>query len=135
MAQVTAPATKRILHPGSIPMLIGGILTVVGSVLPWVSTPAGSLSGLSGPGLWTLCAGFIGIAGALLPYRRVAIFHCFAAGGAVAVIAGWQLVRLVELSISTDSWGSMFPGIGLVMAAGGAVLLLRTGYRLVRTPA
>lgn len=114
-------------------MLIGGTLAVVGSVLPWVMTPVGSLSGTAGPGLWTLSAGFIAIAGALLPYRLVAITHCLLAGLGVAAIVVWQLARLAQLSIATDTWGQLLPGMGLVMAGGAAVILLRAGYRLVTT--
>lgn len=126
------PARRRILHPGSVGMLVGGGLTVVGSLLPWVITPLGSLSGLAGPGLLTLSAGFLAVAGALLPYRWVAIGHSLVPGLAVAAIAVWQAARLVHLSATTDSWGQLLPGMGLVMVAGGAVLLLRTGYRLVK---
>jgi hypothetical protein len=127
------PARRRILHAGSVGMLIAGLITVVGSMLPWVTTPVGSLSGLAGPGIWTLSAGFVAIAGALLPYRKVAIAHCLAPGFAVAAIVVWQAARLLYLSAATDSWGALLPGMGLVMAAGGAVILLRTGYRLVTT--
>jgi hypothetical protein len=103
----------------------------VGSLLPWVQTPLGSLSGTAGPGLWTLSAGFIAIAGAVLPYRKLVIAHCLAPGLAVAAIIIWQLARLGQLSATTDSWGQLLPGIGLVMAGGGAVILLRTGLRLI----
>jgi len=44
----------------------------------------------------------------------------------------WQVARLLYLSAGTDSWGKLLPGIGLVMVAGGAVVLLRTGHRLVK---
>lgn len=128
-----APARRRILHRGSASMLIGGTLAVIGSVLPWVMTPVGSLSGTAGPGLWTLSAGFIAIAGALLPYRIVAITHCLLAGLGIAAIVAWQLARLAQLSITTESWGQLLPGMGLVMAGGAAVVLLRAGYRLVTT--
>jgi hypothetical protein len=114
-------------------MLVGGLIVAVGSLLPWVTTPFGSLSGTAGPGLWTLSAGFIAVAGALLPVRKVAIGHCLVAGFAVAAIVVWQVVRLGYLSAATDAWGQLLPGIGLVMAAGGAVVLLRTGFRLVST--
>ena len=114
-------------------MLVGGLITVVGSLLPWVSTPLGSLSGTAGPGLWTLSAGFLAIAGALLPYRRVAIAHAAIPGVAVAAIAFWQAARLVQLSATTGSWGQLLPGIGLVMVAGGAVILLRAAHRMWST--
>ncbi|WP_317494221.1 hypothetical protein [Haloechinothrix sp. LS1_15] len=111
-------------------MLVGGLLLLVGSLLPWVSTPFGSLSGVAGPGLWTLCAGTLAVAGALLPYRRVALAHAAVPGVAVAGIAVWQLGRIVHINASTGSWGELLPGMGLVMVAGAAVILLRTAYRM-----
>ncbi|NEE00727.1 hypothetical protein G1H10_11165 [Phytoactinopolyspora halotolerans] len=115
-------------------MLLGGLLTAVGSVLPWVATPAGSLSGTAGAGLWTLCAGVMAIAGALIPRRRIALVHAAVPGFAVAAIVVWQLARLAQLSAMTDSWGKLLPGIGLVMAAGGSVVLIRVAVRLRHTP-
>lgn len=111
-------------------MLVGGIITVVGSLLPWVTTPFGSLSGMVGPGLWTLCAGFIAIAGALMPNRKIAIAHCLVPGLGVAFIAVWQVAQLLYLSATTASWGQLLPGMGLVMVCGGAVILIRAGWRL-----
>ncbi|GAB3841626.1 hypothetical protein ACFFMR_07900 [Micromonospora andamanensis] len=130
-ASTAAPVRRRILHAGSLGMIVGGVLALVGSLLPWVITPFGSLSGVAGPGLWTLSVAFLAIAGALLPNRKVAIAHSLIPGLVVAVIAGWQVARLISLSASTGAWGQLMPGIGLVMAAGGAVVLIRTGMRLV----
>jgi hypothetical protein len=130
-ASTAAPVRRRILHAGSLGMIVGGVLALVGSLLPWVITPFGSLSGVAGPGLWTLSVAFLAIAGALLPYRKVAIAHSLFPGLIVAVIVGWQIARLISLSASTGAWGQLMPGIGLVMAAGGAVVLIRTGMRLV----
>ncbi|MFV2144383.1 MULTISPECIES: hypothetical protein [Isoptericola] len=124
---------KQIMHPGSVGLLVGALAVIVGSMLPWVITPLGNISGTAGPGLWTLCGGFIAVAGALIPRRWVAVSHSFLAGGAVAFVAGWQLLRLVQISEATDAWGQAMPGIGLVMSLGGAVILLTTGVRLVRT--
>jgi hypothetical protein len=126
---------KRILHPGSVAMLVGGLAVIVGSLLPWVITPIANLSGLAGPGWLTLCGGFIAVAGALFPRRWFAITHCLIAGGTVALVAGWQLVRLAQISAANDSWGQAMPGIGLVLVTGGAVILLATAVRLMRTPA
>lgn len=126
---------KRILHPGSAGLLVGALVVIVGSLLPWVLTPFGSISATTGPGLWTLAGGFIAVAGALIPRRWSAIMHCFISGGTVGFVAGWQLVRLAEISAQTGSWGQAMPGIGLVMVTGGAVILLATGIRLLRTPA
>ncbi|NNU28025.1 hypothetical protein HLI28_10780 [Isoptericola sp. JC619] len=130
------PARRtRVFHPGSLGMLLGALAVIVGSLLPWVITPVGTLSGTAGPGLWTLCAGFVAVAGAVIPRRWVAISHSLVAGTSVAFVVGWQLVRLGEVSAATDSWGQAMPGIGLVMAAGGAVVLLATGVRVLRSPA
>lgn len=111
-------------------MLGGGLLAVVGSLLPWLSTPMGSLSGMAGAGLWTLSAGMVAIAGALLPYRRVALVHAAIPGLAMAVIVAWQLVHIGYISVITGSWGQLLPGMGLVMVGGGAALLLRGAQRL-----
>lgn len=120
----------QILHPGSTAMLLGGLLMALGSLLPWVATPAGSLSGTAGAGLWTLCAGAIAIAGALIPYRRIAIAHAVVPGVAAATIVVWQLARLAHLSASTDSWGNLLPGIGLVLVGGASVVLIRATLRM-----
>lgn len=120
----------RVLHAGSIGMIVGGLVIAVGSVLPWVSTPLGSLSGSAGPGLWTLSAGMLVIAGALIPFRRIALAHAVLPGLAVAVIVLWQVARLIQLSATTAGWGRLLPGMGLVMAAGGAVIVLRAAARL-----
>ncbi|MEU5554396.1 MULTISPECIES: hypothetical protein [unclassified Micromonospora] len=130
-ASPAAPVRRRILHAGSLGMLVGGLLVLVGSVLPWVITPFGSINGAAGPGLWTLSVGFLAIAGALLPYRKVAIAHSLIPGVTVALIVGWQAARLISLSASTGAWGQLMPGIGMVMAAGGTVVLIRTGMRLL----
>ncbi|HEX6197447.1 MAG TPA: hypothetical protein VFZ37_16140 [Jiangellaceae bacterium] len=129
-ANATQPTRRRVFHMGSAGMLVGGLVAIVGSLLPWVSTPFGSLYGTGGPGLWTLSAGFLAVAGALMPMPRLALVHAAGAGLAIAVIVVWQVARLIDLSASTDSWGQLLPSIGLVMAAGAAVILLRTGYRL-----
>ncbi|NLU78387.1 hypothetical protein HCA58_08350 [Micromonospora sp. HNM0581] len=131
-ASTAAPVRRRVLHAGSLGMIVGGVLALVGSLLPWVITPFGSLSGAAGPGLWTLSMAFLAVAGALLPYRKVAVAHSMIPGLVVAAIVGWQVARLVSLSASTGAWGQLMPGIGLVMAAGGAVVLIRTGMRLIR---
>jgi hypothetical protein len=121
------------MHVGSAPMFVGGLLVAIGSLLPWVQTPAGSLSGTVGAGLWTLCAGTIALAGALLPYRRVALAHALIPGVVAAFFVLWQVARLIELSAATDTWGKLLPGIGLVMVGGGAVFLIRAAVRIWRS--
>lgn len=111
-------------------MLLGGLMLVIGSVTPWVMTPLINLNGMAGAGLWTLSAGFIAIAGALIPHRTSAMVQSFVPGGFAAVIAAWQLVEVIRISAVTGAWGKLLPGIGLVLVGGAAVVLLRTGLRI-----
>ncbi len=134
MSAIAPTTRRRVLHPGSIGMLVGGLMAVVGSLLPWVMTPLGVVYGTAGGGLWTLCAGFVAVAGALINHRWSAVAHCAVAGLATTGIAAWQLVHLATLSAATDSWGRLLPSIGLVMVAGAGVVLLRTGVRVWRAP-
>lgn len=129
-SSATTAAPRRALHVGSVGMILGGLLVLIGSVLPWVSTPLGNLSGMGGGGLWTLSAGGLAIAGALLPFRGVAITHAFLSGAVAAGFVAWQLFRLAQLSAATDSWGKLLPGVGLVAIGGGAVFLIRAGLRV-----
>lgn len=129
-----------VFHAGSSSMFIGGLMLIVCSFLPWVIIPMGeetfSLRGTDGPGLATLALGFLAFAGAFIPKRRLAIAHSLIPGVLVGVLVGLQVMRLVQFSAATGSWGALLPGMGLVLAAGGAVILLRVGVRMWRaTPA
>jgi hypothetical protein len=126
---------RRVFHPGSLAMAVGGLCVLIGSVLPWISTPLGHIPGHASYLGWaTMFVAPLAIAGAVLPFRRVAIGHCLvaAAPGVVAVV--WNLGKMAQVSADTDSWGRLWPGMGLVMVAGGTVILLRTAWRLFRTP-
>ncbi|WP_129786976.1 hypothetical protein [Promicromonospora panici] len=126
---------RRVFHPGSLAMAIGGLCVMIGSVLPWISTPLGHIPGHASYLGWaTLAAAPLAFAGAVLPYRRVAIGHCLVAAAPAVLAVGWQTVQMVLVSADTDSWGKLWPGMGLIMIAGGAVILLRTAWRLIRTP-
>lgn len=105
-------------------------MIVLGSFLPWVSTPMGNLSGMAGPGLWTLAAGSMGLAGVFLRRRRLAMTHAALAGGCALILVGWQLARLARISTSTGAWGVAVPGTGLLLVLGGGVLALRALWRL-----
>lgn len=113
-------------------MMVGGLLVVVGSMLPWALTPIAPLSGLVGPGLWTIGAGFIALAGAVLPYRRIAIAHAGLGATVSLALVTWQLGHLVYLSAITAAWGQLLPGMGMVMVTGGAVILVRSCLRMYR---
>ncbi|WP_454853393.1 hypothetical protein [Promicromonospora soli] len=126
---------RRVFHPGSLAMAIGGLCVLIGSVLPWISTPLGHIPGHASYLGWaTMAAAPLAFAGAVLPYRRVAIGHCLVVAAPVVLAVGWQTVQIVQVSAGTDSWGRLWPGMGLIMIAGGAVILLRTAWRMYRTP-
>lgn len=125
-----------VFHAGSSAMFIGGLMLIVSSFLPWVVIPMGeetfTLRGTDGPGMVTLALGFLAFAGAFIPKRRLAIAHSLIPGVLVGLVVGLQAGRLIQFSAATGSWGGLLPGMGLVLAAGGAVILLRVGVRLWR---
>lgn len=129
-----------VFHPGSWPMMIGGMMLIVSAFLPWVYVTLTQeiigesfvLRGTDGPGLFTLSVGCLAFAGAFVPRRRLAIAHAAIPGVVTALICLWQVWNIVVASVQTQ-WGSFLPGMGLVLAAGGGVLLLRAGWRMWRT--
>lgn len=93
-------------------------MVAFGSFLPWIDTPLGQISGARGAGLWTFYAAMLGLAGALVPLRTMALLQ----GAVLALVAVglpvWQVVRLLNL-VGTSGW---MPGPGLVLVFGGGVL-------------
>lgn len=102
-------------------LAIFAFLVMLGSVLPWVDTPFGSLPGYQGGGLWTLSAGAIMLAGTLLhgvwPRRGLLVGHALVGAGVALALAGWQAVRLVRLC----GGGACGPGVGLVLVGLGSI--------------
>jgi hypothetical protein len=82
----------------------------------------GSISGARGPGLWTFYAAMLGMAGALVPTRRIAGAQAAVMGVVCVVLPVWQLVRAFDL-LGTEGW---LPGPGIVLVLGGGVLALAT---------
>lgn len=113
-------------------VFIFAVLIMVGSVLPWVDTIAGSLSGYQGAGLWTLSGGAIVLAGGLLHSvlgrRWVTVAHAAVGGGAALALGGWQSIRLLRLCAG----GACVPGVGLVLVLIGGVGALLVAGRLAR---
>lgn len=128
-----------IFHPGSWAMLIGGMMMIFSAFLPWVYVNVTQeiigesfiLRGTDGPGVITLSVGCVAFAGGFIPKRRLAIAHAAVPGIVVAAITGLQFWNIITASIETQ-WGSFMPGMGLVLAAGGAVMLLRAAWRMYK---
>lgn len=128
-----------VFHPGSWSMIIAGMMMIVSAFLPWVYVTltqeimgeAFVLRGTDGPGVITLALGFLAFAGGFVPRRRLAIAHAAAPGAVVALICLMQGVTLVSGNMETQ-WGSFLPGMGLVLAAGGAVILLKAAWTMLK---
>lgn len=125
---------RRVFHPGSLAMVIGGLCVLVGSVLPWISTPLGDIPGHASYLGWaTMAVAPLAFAGAVLPFRRVAVAHCLLVAAPTVVAGGIYVAQVVQLNVIAGAFPTAWPGMGLVMIIGGAVILLRTAWRLRRT--
>ncbi len=90
----------------------------LGAFLPWVYTGVGAVSGARGAGLWVFYAATLGLAGALVPFRRLAALQATVLAVAAVGLASWQVVHLVSL-VGLQGW---LPGPGLVLTLGGGVV-------------
>jgi hypothetical protein len=128
-----------IFHPGSWPMMIGGMMMIVSAFLPWIYVTLTQeilgesfvLRGTDGPGVLTLSVGCLAFAGAFVPRRKLAIAHAAAPGALVALICLFQAWNLLSANMETQ-WGSFLPGMGLVLAAGAAALLLKASWTMYK---
>lgn len=118
--------TARATHPSRVVRKPQGqrrlagaaTLVIIGSFLPWVSTAVGNFSGARGAGLWTFYAAMLGLAGAIIPLRKVAIAQGALMAAAAIVLPLWQVWHLLRLT-GVTGW---LPGPGLVVVFGGGVL-------------
>ncbi len=132
----TVPATparraRRRMEPGRGRLLLASGMAVVGGFLPWIYTAIGTVSGGRGAGLWVAYAAMVGLAGALLPMRRVAAVQGFVLAAVALVLPAWQVVHLLGL-VGFAGW---MPGPGLVMSFGAGVLAALGSRQLWQRPA
>lgn len=128
-----------VFHPGSWFMIIGGMMLIVAAFSPWVYVTLTQqvvgesfvLRGTDGPGVATLALGFLAFAGGFVPRRKLAIAHAAIPGALVALIILVQAWNIITASMQT-AWGSFLPGMGVVLAGGGAVILLRGSWKMYR---
>lgn len=126
-ARPARPA-RRGAHPAKRMLLGASLMVMVGSFLPWIATPIGSMIGMRGAGLWTFYAAMLGFAGVMVPLRRLAMAQAGVLAAAAVGLVTWQVVHLLSL-VGTAGWR---PGPGLVLVAGGGVLAGVAAYRLRR---
>lgn len=120
-------ATRRPPRPGRGSLLGATAMVVIGSFLPWIYTALESISGARGGGLWTFYAAMLGLAGAIVPWRRAAIVQALILAVVAVGISTWQLVRAVSLLGLEGGW---LPGPGLVLVFGGGVLAAVSARRI-----
>lgn len=115
-------------HPGQNVLLLASVTLAVASFLPWVETGFGSISGMAGAGVFTFYAAAWGVAGGLVPWRRVALGHAIAVTALAVGLPAWQVASLV----SRDLGGGWFAGTGLMLAVASGSLAARAVWQLAR---
>lgn len=114
--------------PGQLGLLFASLGVGIGSFLPWVDTAVGSFTGMAGPGVWTLYAAVLGLAGALVRRPRLAAVHAGLTGVVAVALPLWQGLRLLRLCTG----GACLPGIGLLLVLAAGVAALVQARRLWR---
>jgi hypothetical protein len=122
-------AQRRRLIPGQGRMLWSSAMIAVGSFMPWISTGFGNISGATGQGAgyWTFIAAMLGISGALMPWRKVAITHAVIVAVVATMLPLWQVLHLVNL-VGFAGW---MPGIGLVLVFFGGLFIASAAHTLL----
>jgi hypothetical protein len=100
----------------------------VASFLPWVDTAFGSFSGMAGAGLYTFYAAVLGIAGGLMPWRRLALGHAVLVTATAVLLPAWQISSLVGRGLG----GGWVPGTGILLALASGSLAARATWHLAR---
>ena len=106
------------MEPGRKRLLWASLMALVGGFMPWLMTEVGNVNGYRGAGLWVAYAAMLGLAGAILPWRRVAAVQGLILAAVAVALPLWQFVHVVSL-VGFAGW---MPGPGLVMCLGGGVL-------------
>ncbi len=122
---------RRPMHPARKRLILGVLLVMIGSFLPWFYVGGVPQSGALGPGLWTFYGSMLGLAGVLLPFHRINGWHAVAMAGLCLFIPAWQLARLLS-QVGFSGW---MPGPGMVMVVAGGVVAAGCALRLLREPA
>lgn len=111
---------------GQRPLLGAAAMVGLGAFLPWVYTGVGAVSGARGAGLWVFYAATLGLAGALVPFRRAAAVQATVLAVAAVGLVVWQVVHLLSL-VGLQGW---LPGPGLVLVLGGGLLAAKAARSL-----
>lgn len=106
--------------PGQVRVVLAGLAILVGSFLPWVESAVGTFTGMAGPGVWTLYAGVLALAGGVLRRPRLAAANAALAGMLAVGLPLWQGLRLFEVC----GGGACAPASGLVLVLAAGLVAL-----------
>jgi hypothetical protein len=140
---------RRPLGQGRTLAALGGVLIVVGSILPWWQVggdpglPAVSGNGLEGVGIVVFLVGVMTLALVALPYavgdRPTSVDRALAYG--ILAVVGWGAFawRSIELLVAgafqfTEPTDVLTHGPGLWVCGIGLAILSRAVYRMTREP-
>ena len=124
------PATRprARIEPARKRLLIAFGMVALGSLLPWIDTPLGTILGTRGAGLWTFYASMLALTGAFLPWRRVAAIQAWIVALVAIALPLWQLVHLLTL-VGLGGW---MPGPGILLVFGGGVVAAGAAWKLTQ---
>lgn len=112
--------------PAQFVLLFAAIGMVVGAFLPWALVLGHGLQASLLALSWTLWAAIMTLTAAIVRWRALVVVSAAAGGGTAAGLAVWQTARILDrCPLSLDCLPG--PGLGLVLAAGGAA-----AYQAVR---
>lgn len=123
------PKARRSATPrsrSSRHLLGASLMILVGAFLPWIHTGVGNVLGFEGPGMITMYAAFLGIAGAIVRSPRVVAVHAALVAAPALVLPIWQVGRFVD-RVGFEGW---MPGAGTVLTLGGGAVAAVAAYRL-----
>ncbi len=121
MATTVIAHTTHRRPTGQRLLLLASFGVIIGSFLPWVETGFGVYRGFAGGGATTFYAGVFGLAGALVPSRKLAMVQGSITALVGVGIAVWQVANLL-MKVGISGWT---PGIGLVLVFGAGVYAAR----------
>jgi hypothetical protein len=125
--EATGPTRRRARPPASPAsrlLSLASLLTIGAALLPWVATSFGSFWGLDGPGRWTLYAGFLGLAGAIVRHPRVVASHAAILALVALALPVWQLWRLATMCPP----GGCLPSAGLLLTGLAGAMAARASW-------
>jgi hypothetical protein len=125
----TQPAARWPYFPGQPSLLAAAVAIFLGSALPWAFVFGQFLWGSAAALTWTLSAGLLVLAAAMVRWRLLALLSAGGGGAIAGFFALWQTGRILTRCLSLDC----VPGPGLGLLLGGGLLALYHAARFAFT--